>query len=51
MAFVAPKIFGGEESPTPVAGMGVEAPELAYLFKLEEADRFGDDILLKYKRR
>ncbi|MCI8516576.1 MAG: bifunctional diaminohydroxyphosphoribosylaminopyrimidine deaminase/5-amino-6-(5-phosphoribosylamino)uracil reductase RibD [Hungatella sp.] len=46
--FVAPKIFGGAEARTPVAGLGVEAVEEAAGLKLQEVSRVGDDILLEY---
>lgn len=46
--FVAPKIFGGAEAGTPVAGLGVEAVEAAAGLKLQNMSRVGEDILLEY---
>jgi len=48
--FLAPKIFGGATAKTPVAGMGVEAPEFAYHFTLKEMKNIGEDVYLRYMR-
>lgn len=50
-AFVAPKIFGGQGIYTPVSGEGVDAPAGAYNFMLYGAERYGEDIMLRYKKR
>ena len=47
-AFVAPKIFGGEQAKTPVSGLGVELPEQAVRLKLQGVERIGEDLLLEY---
>jgi len=47
--FVAPKIFGGKNAPTPVAGVGVEYPDEAVVMKLKSAQIIDEDILLEYK--
>ena len=49
--FVAPKIFGGETAKTPVRGTGVSLPEHAFLLKLQQVSRVGEDLLLEYERR
>jgi len=46
-AFVAPKIFGGS-AKSPVDGMGVNVPDEAYMMKLKDIEKMGDDILLSY---
>ncbi len=46
--YIAPKIFGGNGKYTPVSGPGVEAPDLAYMFKLDKTESFDDDIMLSY---
>lgn len=48
VAFVAPKLFGGEGSRTPVAGIGVELPEQAVSLKLCDIHRVGEDLMLEY---
>lgn len=46
--YVAPKIFGGGGSFTPVRGLGVEEPSEAFLFSNRRITDFGEDILLEY---
>ncbi len=48
-AFVAPKIFGGEEAKSPVRGLGVEVPDEAVKLKLQEVRKFDEDLLLEYE--
>lgn len=48
-AFVAPKIFGGNEAKTPVAGRGVNLPDEAVPLTLEKISQVGEDLLLEYK--
>ncbi|MCI8659326.1 MAG: bifunctional diaminohydroxyphosphoribosylaminopyrimidine deaminase/5-amino-6-(5-phosphoribosylamino)uracil reductase RibD [Lachnospiraceae bacterium] len=48
-AFVAPKIFGGEQAKTPVTGTGVALPDQAEWFSLEGVSRIGEDLLLEYQ--
>jgi diaminohydroxyphosphoribosylaminopyrimidine deaminase/5-amino-6-(5-phosphoribosylamino)uracil reductase len=47
MFFIAPKIIGGKEAPTPVGGSGIE--RLSDAIKLEkiEVERIGSDILIQ----
>ncbi|MBQ3601679.1 MAG: bifunctional diaminohydroxyphosphoribosylaminopyrimidine deaminase/5-amino-6-(5-phosphoribosylamino)uracil reductase RibD [Lachnospiraceae bacterium] len=47
--YIAPKIFGGENAKTPVSGKGVDYPDEAYKFSLENTTLLGSDILLEYK--
>ena len=47
--FVAPKIFGGRRSKTPVEGEGVMYPSQAFMMKLTGTQLIGGDILLTYK--
>lgn len=49
--YLAPKIFGGTASKTPVGGLGVETPDLAYTFSHVQTSYLGDDILLEYKKK
>ncbi len=46
--YIAPKIFGGTEAKTPVAGFGVDIPKQAYKFQLKECKKLGEDVLLSY---
>ena len=46
-AYIAPKIFGGKEAPSPVEGQGVEHPNQAYLLDRPKVVYLGEDILLE----
>lgn len=46
--FLAPKIFGGRTSKTPVTGEGVKLPDEAYRMELSSVTKVGEDILLEY---
>ena len=48
LVYVAPKIFGGSDSPGPVRGFGVSTPQDAYALELKDIRKFGEDILLDY---
>lgn len=48
MVFVAPKLFGGESSKTPVSGVGIELPSEAPILQLQEVRRIDGDLLLEY---
>ena len=50
-AFVAPKIFGGAQALTPVAGLGAGTPDQAWMFTLARAEQVGEDVLLTYRSR
>lgn len=45
--YIAPKIFGGKEAPSPVEGHGIEQPNQAYLLKSPQITHLGEDILLE----
>lgn len=49
MVFIAPKIFGGEKSKTPVSGIGIELPSEAIMMRLVGISRFEEDLLLEYE--
>ena len=49
MVFVAPKIFGGEKSMSPVRGIGVETPDESVKLNLIDITQIDEDILLEYK--
>lgn len=46
--YVAPKVFGGRTSGTPVSGEGVALPDEAFRFKFADISVFGEDIMLRY---
>lgn len=50
-AFIAPKLFGGAASKSPVEGEGVEHPFEAALLSVEDTEKVGDDLLITYKVR
>ena len=43
-------MFGGKDAKTPVEGVGLELARDAWMFELENVSRFGEDILLEYKK-
>jgi len=45
--YIAPKIFGGADAPTPVAGLGIDHPDQAYLLKNRKTTTLGEDILIE----
>lgn len=45
--YIAPKIFGGKEAPSPVEGHGIEQPNQAYLLERPQITHLGEDILLE----
>lgn len=48
-AYVAPKIFGGGSSKTPVEGIGVPIPSEAFMLSKPEISLIDDDILLEWR--
>ena len=48
-AFIAPKIFGGASSKSPVEGIGVEVPRDAFKLRCLEVQQIGEDIKIRYK--
>lgn len=45
--YLAPKMFGGADAPSPVAGLGVEAPQYAIQLSEPAITRLGSDLLLE----
>ena len=45
-AYVAPKLFGGADAKSPVAGMGVDHPDDAYCMVSQRVQQVGEDILI-----
>ncbi|MCM1506300.1 MAG: bifunctional diaminohydroxyphosphoribosylaminopyrimidine deaminase/5-amino-6-(5-phosphoribosylamino)uracil reductase RibD [Ruminococcus flavefaciens] len=46
-AYVAPKIFGGQDAKTAVSGFGVDCPDSAYHIVRTAVKRIGDDFLIE----
>ncbi len=47
--YIAPKLFGGVEAKTPVAGEGVELPGDAFRLKHPKISRIEEDILVEWE--
>lgn len=47
LAYVAPKLFGGQSAKTPVEGPGVPSPADAFLLKNSRMVRLGEDFLIE----
>jgi len=47
VVFIAPKIIGGENAPTPVGGAGIKTMEEALNLKHMRSKRSGDDIMIE----
>ena len=47
--YIAPKIFGGENAKTPVAGKGIDQVADAFLLSEKKVRFFGDDIFLTFR--
>ena len=45
--YIAPKIFGGKEAPSPIAGLGVDTPDNAYKLINPKTTVLGGDILIE----
>ena len=45
-AYVAPKLFGGADAKSPVAGIGVDYPDDAYCLVSQRVQQVGEDILI-----
>ncbi len=48
-AYIAPKLFGGRNANSPVAGLGVESPNDAFQLTDSKITRFGEDFLIESK--
>lgn len=46
-SYIAPKFFGGENSKTPVEGIGVEFPKDSFALNNKKITRIGEDILIE----
>lgn len=46
-AYIAPKLFGGQEAKTPVEGLGVSSPAAAFCLRNSSITRLGDDFLIE----
>ena len=46
-AYIAPKLFGGQEAKTPVEGAGVPVPSAAFRLKNSSLTHLGEDILIE----
>ena len=45
--YIAPKLFGGIGAKSPVAGLGVDIPDNAFILETESVKFIGDDILIE----
>lgn len=45
--YIAPKLFGGEQAKTPIAGIGIENPDHAFFLKNSKVLQLGDDFLIE----
>lgn len=50
-AYIAPKIFGGENAKSPVSGIGADSPSKAYLLDDQQIIKIGDDLLIESRVR
>jgi diaminohydroxyphosphoribosylaminopyrimidine deaminase/5-amino-6-(5-phosphoribosylamino)uracil reductase len=46
MFFIAPKLFGGKDAPSPIGGDGIDEPSEAIKLKDMSVERIGEDILI-----
>ena len=46
-AYIAPKLFGGQTSKTPVEGVGVPSPDAAFHLKNSQLFRLGEDFVIE----
>ena len=46
-AYIAPKIFGGVSSKTPISGIGVNSPSEAFILEKSKIIQIGDDFLIE----
>lgn len=49
--YIAPKIFGGVDAPSPIGGLGVALPAEARLLKKPRMEIFGEDFFIDYEMR
>lgn len=48
-AYLAPKLFGGAEAPSPLGGLGIALPEGAIRLGKREVAILGEDLLIEYE--
>lgn len=48
-AYVAPKIFGGDDAKTPVGGIGIEMPSSAFMLSNPKIKTFDEDVLIEWE--
>lgn len=48
-AYIAPKIFGGKNAPSPVGGIGVGSPEECFMLKNPVLKRFENDFMIEWE--
>jgi len=46
-AYIAPKIFGGKDAKSPVAGWGIPTPDDAYMIENAKIQRIGNDFVIE----
>lgn len=46
-AYIAPKLFGGVKSKTPVQGLGVERPDSSFSLRNSQITKLGEDFLIE----
>jgi len=49
--YIAPKLFGGVDAPSPIGGSGVALPSEAQLLKKPRIEMLGDDLFIDYEMR
>ncbi len=47
-AYIAPKIFGGLKSKTPVGGLGTDTADKCFSLRTEDIQNIGSDIFIEY---
>lgn len=48
-AYIAPKIFGGDDAKTPVGGTGIEMPSSAFMLSNPKIKTFDEDVLIEWE--
>ena len=46
-AYIAPKLFGGSDAPSPLGGLGVPDPDSAFTLSDVRVEHLGEDLLVK----
>lgn len=45
--YIAPKLFGGKDAPSPIRGLGCDVPDNGFMLTKPEVTWYGDDLLLE----